>query len=101
MPHIIRGHYRADDGTIGDADALGVERRGGRWHLAGRDDPIRAESYVVASGISPKCPCDLRGVQIVSDATEAEARRGLGFAWEFLPDPGECERVGLPVLEAS
>lgn len=87
--HLIRGHMRADDGTIGPRFALHVQTVRGRWHAVPGPEPIRAEAYAICD--------DLRGVQIVSDATEAERRDGIGFAWEFLPDPGECERVGMPV----
>ncbi len=89
MAHVIRGHYD-DDGRVGDRDTLRVERRGDRWWLLDGsmgDQPIRAERHRVAG--------DLTAVSIVCDATDAEQARGLGFAWDFLPEPGECERVGM------
>ncbi len=89
--YLIRGHMRAEDGTIGPRFALHVHEMLGRWHAIPGPQPIRAESYAICG--------DLRGVQIVSDATAEEQQDGLGFAWEFLPDPGEFERTGMPVRE--
>lgn len=94
MPrHIIRGCHPDDGGRVGDDTMLFVEQDAlGVWRDAESGSPILARRYAICD--------DLTGVEIVSAATEAEHRRGLGFAWTFWPDAGECERVGLPVEPA-
>lgn len=91
---LIRGCYPDDGGRVGDDTRLSVERDGsGVWRDAESGSPILARRYAICD--------DLSGVEIVSGATEAQQRRGFGFAWTFWPDAGECERVGLPVAAAA
>ncbi len=90
----IRGCYPDDGGRVGPDTKLPVERDAlGVWRDAGSGSPILARRYAICD--------DLTGVEIVSAATEAEQQDGLGFAWTFWPDAGECERVGLPVAGAG
>ena len=91
MPHhSIRGCYPDDAGRVGADTALPVERdTAGVWRDPASGSPLRARRYVICDGLT--------GVEIVSAATETEQRDGMGFAWAFWPDAGECERVGLPV----
>lgn len=80
---IMKGHYRTESGVL-EIGTLGVEQTDGVWHLCYPSpcDPIKAERITVCQGIT--------AIEIT----------GAG-AWEFLPDKGECERIGMPISETS
>lgn len=77
MVHILKGHYRNESGSL-EVGTLVLHKDGSRL-LDETGGIISAAEYKVAQGVV--------GTEIVSD-------RGV---WEFLPDDGECERVGLPI----
>ena len=79
---ILKGHYRTESGML-EIGTLHVEQTDGVWHLSYPSPryPIKAERFAVCQGVT--------GIEITS----------AGGAWEFCPDEGECERIGMPVSE--
>lgn len=76
--HIIKGHYRNDSGAL-EVGTLMVDRVGKSYIDAQGGFRLFAENYAVTS--------DTQGVQVTSPDA----------AFEFLPDAGELDRIGMPV----
>lgn len=76
--HILKGHFRQGDGQL-ESGRLRLERTANGDFLDRYQHKVSAWRYTIAG--------DLTGVQVES----------AGAVWEFLPDDGECERVGMPI----
>jgi hypothetical protein len=77
--HIVKGHYRQDGGYL-ERGTLLLEKNGAVFRDTNLGGILTASRYKVTS--------DIAGIEITSS---------LG-AWEFVPDDGECDRIGMPVL---
>lgn len=78
----IRGHYREEGGSLTPGSLVLIEVSGKGVCTEG-GGLVRARRFKVAEGV--EC-VELYGPEI-------------GF--EFFPDEGECERVGIPVDSAE
>lgn len=79
---IINGHYRDASGLL-EPGSLHLEEFDGQWRGAHSGHRLFARRYAVATGI--------RAIEITSpDALT-----------EFVPDAGECERIGMPVTDEA
>ncbi|WP_220816079.1 hypothetical protein [Pseudomonas paralcaligenes] len=76
--HIIKGHYRDESGLL-EAGELMVEKTENGWRHPESWARLEAARYAVARGIA--------GVEITSPDSLTE----------FLPNEGECERIGMEI----
>ena len=84
---VLRGHRRTDSGQMVPGH-LALRRDAGGWYDPDMDCPGMQVLYVAAREY--QITGTLVGVEIVS----------VGGG-EFLPDAGECERIGLTVVPLS
>ncbi len=79
MIYELTGHYRQDCGSL-ESGILLVEKIGGRfYHAEGLASEIVATEFQVTDSII--------GTEIT------------GTVFEFLPDNGECERIGMTIAK--
>lgn len=76
---IIKGHYRQSGGSLEIGTLMVGQRADGSFFDALEGGTLKAVAYKVTDGIT--------GIEITSARS----------VFEFLPDAGECARVGIPV----
>lgn len=79
----IQGHFREEGGSL-SAGRLYLRRDAGGWYDPDMQLPGQPDIYVTARQY--RITADIMGIEI----------EGCG-GQPFLPDDGECERIGLPV----
>lgn len=78
----IKGHYREEGGSLIEGSLVFID--------------------VPGKGICTKDGAPLRARRVkVSSTTECIELYGPQMGFNFLPDEGECERVGIPVDPAE
>lgn len=75
---IIKGHYREEGGSL-TPGSLTVIDMPGQGLCSENGGEVRARRYQVAG--------EIEGLELY----------GPDIAFDFLPNEGECERVGIPV----
>ena len=80
--HILSGYYQQEGGLL-ERGCLIIEVRDGLAYDAKSNGLLCAKTYAVTKTVS--------GVKITSDRD----------CYTFLPDEGECERVGLAITGAG
>lgn len=77
---IITGHYRQEGGSLEPGRLLVLVDQDGTV-LSESGGEIKARTYQAADGV--------KGVEL----------HGNTIAFDFLPDDGECERVGIAISQ--
>lgn len=77
--HIIKGYYRNESGDL-SIGTLMIDNAAGKFCDAEGGFPLRASRYAVTA--------DTAGIEITSPQSVIQ----------FLPDAGEVERIGMPVV---
>lgn len=77
---IIKGHYQEDGGSLAQGSLVLIDVPG-KGICTEDGSQLRARCYTVAG-------------------VECFELYGVGVGFVFLPDKGECERVGIPVDSA-
>lgn len=80
--HILSGYYQQEGGSL-ERGRMMIEMRDGLAYDAQTNGLLCAKTYAVAKGVT--------GVKVTSDRD----------CYTFLPDDGECERVGLATTGAG
>lgn len=75
---IITGHYRQEGGSLEPGKLLVLVKQDGTV-LSETGGAIKARSFVVTE--------DITSIELYGDT----------IAFDFEPDVGECERVGIPI----
>lgn len=78
----IRGHYRDNDGSLTQGSLVFIDLSG--------------KGICTEDGKQLRARC-LKS----SSSTECDELYGPEIGFDFLPDKGECERVGIPVDPAE
>lgn len=78
--HVIKGHYREDDGTL-EPGTLDLLAEGGQFV----DDAVGIRGVLIA-----------RRYPVCAGVTDIEITSSVG-AWQFVVAEGECERIGMPI----
>lgn len=78
----INGHYREEDGSLTQGSLVFIDVPG-KGICTEDGDQLRARRFKASS------------------TTECVELYGSKIGFDFLPDEGECERVGIPVDPAE
>lgn len=80
--HILKGNYRNEQGLLERATLM-VESANGGFRDVETGEVYKAQEYKVT---------DYTSIEIISERTSTDV-----VYTAFVPDAGECERIGMPI----